>query len=136
MKYMITLEQLLKNKNIIEEKTGEKEMTIELKSFKENKAFEDGEITIKSLEPKKIKEITEKSNNDMFTFNKNVVYNAVSSIDLKNKELHTAYGCKSNPLDIVEKLFRPNEIKAIADEVDKLSGFNNETGLIKEIKKQ
>ena len=133
---MITIEQLLKNKKIIEEKTREKEMTLELKSFKDNEAFGDGEITIRSLDPKKLREITEKSNDDVYTFNKNVVYDSISSLDLKSKELHTAYGCKTNPLDIVEKLFYPNEIKAIADEVSKLSGLNKEEGLIKEIKKQ
>jgi hypothetical protein len=133
---MITVEQLLKNKGIIEKKTGEKTMTVEVKSFKEDEAFGDGEITIKSLSPKKIRELSDKSNDDLFTFNKNVVYEAVTSMDLKNKELHAEYKCKSNPIDIVEKIFLPNEIKSISDKVESLSGLNKEVDLIKEIKKQ
>lgn len=132
---MITIEQLLKNKEIIEKKNEEKTMSLELKSFKENPNFEDGEITIKSLDPKKIKEITQKSNDDLFTFNKNIVYDAVCSIDLKNKGLHEGYNCKTKPLDIVEKIFTPAEIKVIADKVSKLSGMDVEKDMIKEIKK-
>jgi hypothetical protein len=133
---MITIEQLLKNKGILEEKTGEKTMILEIKSLKENPAFEDGEIMIKSLSPKTISEITRKSNNDTFVVKKNVVYEAVCSIDLKNKDLHTGFKCKANPIDIVEKIFTPAEITRISDMVSELSGFEGEQDLIKEIKKQ
>ena len=130
---MLNIETLLKNKGVIEEKTGEKTMTIEVKSFKEQ--FGDGEITIKSIDMNKMHDLGSMAGDNEYKMTTIVVYNAVVEPNLKDKELQKAYDCKSNPFKIVEKLFQPKEIKAISDKVAELSGIGNEKDIVKEIKK-
>ncbi|MGE5627830.1 MAG: phage tail assembly chaperone [Solirubrobacterales bacterium] len=135
---MIDIEILLKNKGAIEEKTGEKTKILEIESFKN--LFGDGEITINSLDPNKMVEITQQADNVPYKIKSLVVYNAVelnNSTNLKDRKLHDAFGCKADPYEIVGKLFTPIEVQMIADEVSLLSGFeaNKEDKVVTEIKK-
>jgi len=131
----ITIEQLLKNKEIIKEKTAEKTTTLKIKSFKE--LFGEEEITIKSLEPGRLQELTLQANNNNYKLKTLVVYNAVTSPDLKNKDLQAGFECKTNPLGIVDKLFTPIEVRYIADEVSILSRLETRdpNEIVVEIKK-
>lgn len=132
---MITIEQLLKNKEIIKEKTGEKTATLKIKSFGE--LFGEEEITIKSLEPEKLQELTLQANNNTYKLNILVVYNSVTSPNLKDKALQEGFGCKTNPLGIIDQLFTPIEVNKISDEVAILSRVNTRSPkeIILEIKK-
>src|SRR5471030_2576570 len=131
----ITIEQLLKNKEIIKEKTGEKTAILKIKSFK--KLFDEEEITIKSLEPSRIQELAMQAGSNEYKTNVLVIYNAVTSPNLKDKGLQERYDCKTNPLGIVDKLFTPIEVKMISDEVAILSRFNTRSPkeIVLEIKK-
>lgn len=130
----ITIENLLINREIIEEDTGEKYVSIEIARLKEK--LGDGEVKLKSLEINKLNEIMRQTNNE-YNMAVRVVYNSVLEPALKDKELQKAYGCKANPFGIVEKIFTPLEIKAIADKVAEISGLKgiDEGALITEIKK-
>lgn len=130
----INIEQLLVNKGIIQEDTGEKQISIEIARLKEK--LGDGEIKIKSLEINKIQEIANQTKNE-FSMAARVVYNAVTEPNLKDKELQKAFGCKTNPFAIVQEIFTPLEIKAIADKVAEISGLKDidEGKIITEIKK-
>lgn len=130
----ITIEQLLKNKEVIKEKTSEKTATLRIPSFKE--MFDEEEIIIKSLEPNRVQELTMQAGNNNYKLQVLVVYNAVISPNLKDKELQQGYECKTNPLGIVDKLFTPIEVKKISDEVAILSKMNtrSEKEIVVEIK--
>ena len=132
---MITIEQLLKNKEIIKEKTEEKTAILKIKSFGE--LFGDEEIEIKSLEPSRVQELTMQAGNNQYKLTVLVVYNAVTKPNLKDKELQAGYDCKTNPLGIVDALFSPIEVKKISDEVAILSKMNtrSEKEIVVEIKK-
>lgn len=130
----INIEQLLANKGIIQEDTGEKHISVEIARLKEK--LGDGEIKLKSLEVNKIQEIANQTKNE-FSMATRVIYNAVLEPNLKDKELQKAFSCKTNPFAIVEQIFTPLEIKAIADKVAEISGLKelNEGEIIAEIKK-
>lgn len=130
----ISIENLLINREIIEEDTGEKYVSIEIARLKEK--LGDGEVKLKSLEINKLNEIMRQTNNE-YSMTVRVVYNSLLDPNLKDKELQKAYGCKANPFGIVEKIFTPLEIKAIADKVAEISGLKgiDEGALITEIKK-
>lgn len=132
---MITIEQLLKNKEIIKDKTSEKTTILKIKSFEE--LFGDDEIEIKSLEPSRLQELTLQANNNQYKLNVLVTYNAVTSPNLKDKKLQEEYGCKTNPLGIVDELFTPIEVNKISDEVAILSRVNTRSPeeIVLEIKK-
>lgn len=56
---------------------------------------------------------------------KYLVYNTVTEPSLKNQELQTAFGCLE-PTDIVEKLFKPGEVNALAKAILKTAGYNED----------
>lgn len=53
-----------------------------------------------------------------------LVYQCVVEPNLKDPELQKAYGCVE-PIDIVEMIFRPGEIAAIAGHILQLSGYGS-----------
>lgn len=129
----LTIENLLQNKGIIEEQTGEKTTNLLIKRL-------GGEITIKSLEPKKLEQFIKEAQagKSALEVNKKIIYTSVVEPNLKDKELIKEYGCKANPYDIVEKIFTITEINIIADKIAGLNGIgeiDNLEDFVEEIKK-
>lgn len=126
----MNIQDILKNKGILEDKNAEKTKKLEIASLKN---IGDGTITIKNLDDPTFDKVEKMSKTD-YELNKNAIYQAVIEPDLKSKELQEAFGCKTNPVGIVRKLFTRAEIDMISSEIGKLSGMRQENGLIKEIK--
>ncbi|ABR48576.1 hypothetical protein Amet_2422 [Alkaliphilus metalliredigens QYMF] len=63
----------------------------------------------------------------------NMVYNIVVEPNLKDTNLHKAYGC-IEPIEIVEKIFETGEIAQISGYGMELAGYGNEMKAIKDIK--
>ena len=126
----MNIQDILKNKGILDEKSAEKRKSFEVASLKD---IGDGKITIKSIDDATYNMIEKmsKSNNEL---NINAVYQACIEPNLKDKELQTGLDCKTNPVGVVRKLFSPAEVEMIATEIGKISGMHHEPGLIKEIK--
>ncbi len=57
------------------------------------------------------------------------VYEIVKKPNLKSEKLHTEFGCKDNPLDIVDVLFETGEIADIAKIAASFAGF----GVVEEV---
>lgn len=64
---------------------------------------------------------------------KYLVYNCVVEPDLKNPELHKAYGVVS-PMDIVDEIFDPGEVANIAKEIVKLAGYVDSVKVVDDLK--
>lgn len=62
-----------------------------------------------------------------------MVYNIVVEPNLKDTNLHKAYGCVE-PTDIVEKIFEPGEIAQISGYGMQLAGYGSEIKAVKDIK--
>ena len=126
---MITVEELLQRKGIIDAHTGEKEKVLRINSLKDA-GFEDGEIKIKSLSKERMNEI-----NKLAVKNpQQATIEAVIEPKLSNDELQKAYNCFS-PFDIVEKIFTPIEADRIASQINILSGYaEGDKKVIEEIK--
>lgn len=117
----MSAEMLLKNKGIIEERTNEKQVTIELKSLVGK--VEDPTIKIKSLTFGEMSRIQEEAAGDKNKIDILTCYNAVVEPNLKDKKIHEGYGVKSNPYGIVEKIFEKQEVIFISGKVAYISGL-------------
>jgi len=63
-----------------------------------------------------------------------LIFNSVKEPNLKDAELQNAYGCVE-PLDIVENIFLPGEVSAIAGAIMDLAGYGTSVSKVgKEIK--
>ena len=128
---MITIENLLQNKPIIEAGTGVKEVELEIKRLKDT-------IKIKSLDVNKLINLADTSKNQYET-NVKIVYYAMVEPNVRDKELQEAYKTKSNPYKIVESIFKPVEVNLISDKVCEISGLKEVEDmeeLVKEVKKK
>ena len=128
---MITIENLLQNKEIIEAGTGVKEVELEIKRLKDT-------VKIKSLDVNKLINLADTSKNQ-YEANVKIVYYAMLEPNLKDKDLQEAYKVKTNPYKIVESVFKPIEINLISDKVCEISGLKdveNMDELVKEVKKK
>lgn len=128
---MITIENLLQNKEIIEAGTGVKEVELEIKRLKDT-------IKIKSLDVNKLINLADTSKNQYET-NVKIVYYAMVEPNVRDKELQEAYKTKSNPYKIVESIFKPVEVNLISDKVCEISGLKEVEDmeeLVKEVKKK
>ena len=128
---MITIENLLQNKKIIEAGTGVKEVELEIKRLKDT-------IKIKSLDVNKLINLADTSKNQYET-NVKIVYYAMVEPNVRDKELQEAYKTKSNPYKIVESIFKPVEVNLISDKVCEISGLKEVEDmeeLVKEVKKK
>ncbi|WP_455793560.1 phage tail assembly chaperone [Clostridium butyricum] len=114
----LTIENLLQNKGIINEQTGIKTTQLTIKRL-------GGEITIQSLKSDKLDQILDEasSGKSSFEINKKAIYMSVIDPNLKDNELLKGYGCKSNPYEIVEKIFTRTEIGIVADKIAELNGI-------------
>lgn len=128
---MITIENLLQNKSIIEAGTGVKEVELYIKRLKDT-------IKIKSLDVNKLINLADTSKNQYET-NVKIVYYAMVEPNVRDKELQEAYKTKSNPYKIVESIFKPVEVNLISDKVCEISGLKEVEDmeeLVKEVKKK
>ena len=128
---MITIENLLQNKAIIEAGTGVKEVELYIKRLKDT-------IKIKSLDVNKLINLADTSKNQYET-NVKIVYYAMVEPNVRDKELQEAYKTKSNPYKIVESIFKPVEVNLISDKVCEISGLKEVEDmeeLVKEVKKK
>lgn len=62
-----------------------------------------------------------------------MIYNTVIEPNLKDADLHQAYGCVE-PTDIIEKIFEPGEIALIAAEGMALAGYGEGVKRVDDIK--
>lgn len=62
-----------------------------------------------------------------------LVYSCVVEPNLKNNDLHTAYGCVE-PTDIVDMLFLPGETAQISQVCLDLAGYSNDVTAVKDLK--
>ena len=128
---MITIENLLQNKAIIEAGTGVKEVELFIKRLNDT-------IKIKSLDVNKLINLADTSKNQYET-NVKIVYYAMVEPNVRDKELQEAYKTKSNPYKIVESIFKPVEVNLISDKVCEISGLKEVEDmeqLVKEVKKK
>ena len=128
---MITIENLLQNKEIIEAGTGVKEVELYIKRLKDT-------IKIKSLDVNKLINLADTSKNQYET-NVKIVYYAMVEPNVRDKDLQEAYKTKSNPYKIVESIFKPVEVNLISDKVCEISGLKEVEDmeeLVKEVKKK
>lgn len=128
---MITIENLLQNKAIIEAGTGVKEVELYIKRLKDT-------IKIKSLDVNKLINLADNSKNQYET-NVKIVYYAMVEPNVRDKDLQEAYKTKSNPYKIVESIFKPVEVNLISDKVCEISGLKEVEDmeeLVKEVKKK
>ena len=128
---MITIENLLQNKEIIQASTGVKEVELEIKRLKDT-------VKIKSLDVNKLLNLVDSCKNQ-YEANVKIVYYGMVEPNLKDNELQEAYKVKTNPYKIVESIFKPIEINLIADKVCEISGLKdveNMDQLVQEVKKK
>ena len=128
---MITIENLLKNKDIIEAQTGLKEVELEIKRLKDT-------VKIKSLDVNKLLNLVDSCKNQ-YEANVKIVYYGMLMPNLKDNELQEAYKVRTNPYKIVESIFKPIEINLIADKICEISGLKdveNMDQLVQEVKKK
>ena len=128
---MITIENLLQNKEIIQAQTGVKEAELEIKRLKDT-------VKIKSLDVNKLINLVDNCNNQ-YGANVKIVYYGMLEPNLKDNELQAAYKVQTNPYKIVESIFKPIEINLISDKICEISGLKdveNMDQLVKEVKKK
>ena len=128
---MITIENLLQNKEIIEASTGVKEIELEIKRLKDT-------VKIRSLDVNKLINLADSCKNQ-YEANIKIVYYGMVEPNLKDKELQEAYKVMTNPYKIVECVFKPIEINLISDKICEISGLKdveNMDQLVKEVKKK
>lgn len=113
----ITLELLLKRKEqMLEAKKTRKTAELYVKSL-------DGTITVTAPDRAIITDSADMGGEDGMMGDAYIVYQCVTDPSLKSKELQEAFECVE-PLDIVEKIFLPGEISAIAKELLELAGYD------------
>ena len=128
---MITIENLLQNKEIIEAQTGVKEVELEIKRLKDT-------IKIRSLDVNKLLNLVDTCKNQ-YEANVKIAYYGIVEPNVRDKELQAAYKVQTNPYKIVESVFKPIEINLIADKVCEISGMKdveNMDQLVQEVKKK
>ncbi len=115
----ITIDALLERKEqILNGKKNRKTVDLYVKSL-------DGTITITAPDRAIIADSAEMAKDNTMIGDVYIVYRCVTNPALGDKELQEAFGCVE-PMDIVEKLFLPGEITAIAKELLELAGYDND----------
>jgi hypothetical protein len=111
-KNKLTLQELIKRKESIKSKKNERR-DLYIKSL-------DATITIEKQSRDLFLEAADAEDTDVY-----IVYNSVIEPNLKDTDLHKAFGVVSPP-EIVDAIFQPGEIPMISKEVFSLSGFSND----------
>ena len=126
MSKKLTLKELLDHKEKIKNKKVDT-ATLYIKSI-------DAEITIKAPSSALIVEAQGEGEKDGTRADAYIAYQCITEPNLKDAELQKEYGCVE-PLDIVEMIFLPGEVAAIASEIMQLAGFGSNVSKVgKEIK--
>lgn len=115
----------------IEELISKKEEIAKKKKERYDLETSIGIITVKKPTKAFVAEALDlKEGNDEYT-----VYNLCVAPNLKDEKLRKAYGC-ADPLDIVNKLFEPGEVVAIAKAIMAKAGYgeNLEAKIHEEVK--
>ena len=121
----LTLDELIRRKmQIPEAKRKRKKPPVYVESL-------GGCITLIEPTREMIKDIQDMD--DIDKANKYAIYNCTIEPSLKNGELQEAYEC-SEPYDIVDKLFKYNEILQIASVLNDMLGINKGVTVVEEIK--
>lgn len=118
-KKKLTLTDLIKEKEKYQVKTG----------VKKDLYLDQLNATITVLQPERsmVLDSIESESDEI------LVYNIVVEPNLKDTELHKAYGCVE-PLDIVSKIFDPGTIKGIAQAGLKLAGYESNVKAVEDLK--
>ena len=117
----LTIKELLDQKERIRGKRQEK-ARLYIESF-------DSEIIVKMPSSALIAEAQSHGEEDATEADIYLVYNCTVEPNLKSEELQKGFDCIV-PTDIVEALFLPGEIAAIAGELMKLAGFGTQVNQI------
>lgn len=118
----LTLDELIRRKMQIQEaKRQRKTKELYIESL-------DGTITL--TEPSREVLSDASQIEDAYAVNRYVVYNCVTSPNLKSAELQEAFDC-AEPYDIVDQLFSYGEVMQIGGFLNTLSGIN---GGVEEVK--
>ena len=128
---MITIENLLQNKEIIEAQTGVKEVELEIKRLKDT-------VKIRSLDVNKLLNLVDTCKNQ-YEANVKIVYYGMLEPNVRDKDLQEAYKVRTNPYKIVESICKQIEINLISDKICEISGLKdveNMEELVKEVKKK
>ncbi|EGT4600855.1 TPA: phage portal protein [Clostridioides difficile] len=118
-KEMVTIEDILRRKEYFAKKSEETKQ-LYIPSL-------DGNIEISK--PDRMLCLDAIEMEDAVEGDKYFVYEIVKSPNLKSEKLHAEFGCKDNPLDIVDVLFEAGEITDIVKIATKFAGF----GVVEEI---
>lgn len=104
---LITIDDLLKNKEIIDEKAN-KTLKLHLKEL-------DGEIEVRKITFDEFLEIKGNLGDD------EIIYNCCKSPNFKSDELINSLNVKENPVEGVQKVLTRKTIKKVATEILKFS---------------
>ena len=128
VKGKLTLLQLIKEKEKYEVKSGVKE-EIYIERLDATIVFEkpDRALVLESIELSQDKDV-EAGEADV-----HLIYNSIVEPNLKDDELQKTFECGA-PTDIVEKIFEPGEITAIAAEIMKSVGYGSHIKKVEQVK--
>lgn len=128
VKNKLTLLQLIKEKDKYEVKKGEID-EIYIERLDATILFENPErsLAIESIE------MSQDEDMDSGAGDIHLIYNSVVEPNLKDSALQEAYNCVE-PTDILDKLFKPGEIAAIAQEIMKSAGYGTHVKKVKQVK--
>lgn len=121
----LTLTDLMKNKEkyqVIDEAT--EEVVIERLN---------ATITLKQPERSLCLDTIDLANSEKGKADPFMVYSCCIEPNLKDKELQQAYGCKE-PVEIVEKIFKPGEIVQLSEMCLNLAGYGVGVKRVKDLK--
>jgi len=118
-KKKLSLTDLIKEKEKYQVKSG----------LKQELYVEEMDATITIVQPDRsvVMDAIESESDDY------MVYNIVTEPNLKDPELHKAYGC-IEPIDIVSKVFYPGAITGIAKAGLKLAGYESNVKAVEDLK--
>lgn len=112
----LTIEDLINKKEMLKEECKVKTCLIHCKKL-------GGELEAHSLSKGDLADVREKMNKDYKQGTYYMIYMSID--DLRNPQLLEAYGCKTDSVRIVERLFpKDNEIIAITNILEKINGLS------------
>lgn len=113
----LTIEDLINKKELVKEQGKEKKCLIHSKKL-------GGELEAHSLSKGDLADVREKMVTDYKQGTYYMIYLSID--DLRNPQLLEAYGCKTDSVRIVERLFpHENEVIAITKIIEELNGLNH-----------
>lgn len=112
----LTIEDLINKKELVKEQGKVQSCLIHCKKL-------GGEFEVHSLSKGDLSDVREKMNKNYKEGTYYMIYMSID--DLRNPQLLEAYGCKTDSVRIVERLFpHENEVIAITKILEELNGLN------------